>query len=183
MIPRTEAELKAYNARLAKLKAASTVRTHRLSNEEEVLGFGHARDGQSASLQPRQGANLRLPPSLQKPAEAVFLLPYPPSVNHCWARNKNGGMRLTDAGKEFRLSVQLVVNRAGAPKLSGRLSVEIIASPPDKRRRDLDNTLKATLDALQHAGLYADDEQIDDLRICRAAPKKPGSLLVRVRNT
>ena len=107
-------------------------------------------------------------------------LPWAPSVNHCWARNRDGGMRLTDAGKEFRLSVQLVVNRAKVSKMAGRLSVEIIACPPDKRRRDIDNLVKAVLDALQHADLYDDDNQIDDLRICRAAPRIGGSLFVRI---
>ncbi|MEY4713325.1 MAG: hypothetical protein RIS88_2775 [Pseudomonadota bacterium] len=38
---------------------------------------------------------------------------------------------------------------------------------PDRRRRDLDNTLKATQDAMTHAGIWDDDSQIDDLRIVR----------------
>ena len=48
---------------------------------------------------------------------------------------------------------------------TGRLRVEIEAFRPDKRRRDLDNLLKATLDGLAHAGVYEDDSQIIDLRI------------------
>jgi crossover junction endodeoxyribonuclease RusA len=39
---------------------------------------------------------------------------------------------------------------------------------PDRRRRDLDNLLKAVQDALAHAGVYDDDSQIVDLRIRRA---------------
>jgi crossover junction endodeoxyribonuclease RusA len=35
------------------------------------------------------------------------------------------------------------------------------AFPPDRRRRDLDNIQKPVLDALQHAGVYEDDSQID----------------------
>ena len=38
---------------------------------------------------------------------------------------------------------------------------------PDKRRRDLDNLLKATLDSLTHAGVWSDDSQIDALSIRR----------------
>ena len=49
----------------------------------------------------------------------------------------------------------------------GRLRVEVVAHAPDHRRRDLDNLHKATLDALEHAAVYADDGQIDDLRIRR----------------
>lgn len=48
-----------------------------------------------------------------------------------------------------------------------RLKVDIIAYPPDKRRRDLDNLLKAPQDSLQHAGVFHDDSQIADLRIRR----------------
>lgn len=47
----------------------------------------------------------------------------------------------------------------------GHLKVEIEAFRPDKRRRDLDNLLKATLDGLAHAGVYEDDSQIVDLHI------------------
>jgi len=49
MIPTNETELKAYNARLAKMKAASTVRTHICEGpkqaDKKVLGFGQ--DGKS----------------------------------------------------------------------------------------------------------------------------------------
>jgi crossover junction endodeoxyribonuclease RusA len=53
---------------------------------------------------------------------------------------------------------------------------------PDKRARDLDNALKATLDALQKAGCFESDAQIDDLRIVRAGVDKPlGHLEVEVQ--
>jgi len=54
------------------------------------------------------------------------------------------------------------------------------AFPPDRRRRDLDNLQKSTLDALEHAGLYEDDSQIDLLiaRRCEVAPG--GKLIVRM---
>lgn len=38
---------------------------------------------------------------------------------------------------------------------------------PDRRRRDLDNILKALFDALTHAGLWLDDSQIDFISISR----------------
>jgi len=44
----------------------------------------------------------------------------------------------------------------------------IEAFPPDKRRRDLDNLIKAIQDSLQYAGVYEDDSQIDYLTIKRS---------------
>lgn len=51
--------------------------------------------------------------------------------------------------------------------LTGRLAVSIRVYPPDKRRRDLDNLMKCLIDALQHAGMYQDDSQIDRLLVTR----------------
>jgi crossover junction endodeoxyribonuclease RusA len=45
------------------------------------------------------------------------------------------------------------------------MRVEIQAFRPDRRRRDLDNLLKAILDSLTHAGVMQDDALIEDLRI------------------
>jgi crossover junction endodeoxyribonuclease RusA len=50
----------------------------------------------------------------------------------------------------------------------GRVGVRIVAYQPDHRRRDLDNMLKAPLDALQSAGVFENDGDIDDLHILRA---------------
>jgi crossover junction endodeoxyribonuclease RusA len=50
--------------------------------------------------------------------------------------------------------------------------------PPDRRTRDLDNAGKAIFDSLKHAGVYVDDEQIDDLRFLRREVRKPGIVMV-----
>lgn len=92
-------------------------------------------------------------------------LPYPPSVNHYWMTR--GKMRfISQRGKEFRALVVEAAAECGV-KLDGRLSIFLSMYPPDRRRRDLDNTLKAVLDALAHAGCYEDDEQIDEIHIVR----------------
>ena len=109
----------------------------------------------------------------------ALTLPWPPSVNHYW-RHQNGRHHISDQGVAFRIAVRSVVTIARTQTLSGRLAVEIQAYPPDRRSRDLDNALKALLDALTHAGLWLDDEQIDDLRIVRKAPEAPGALVVKV---
>ena len=92
-------------------------------------------------------------------------LPWPPSVNTYW-RNFDGRMIISAKGREYRETVgdQMILQKQ-VKHFTGRLRVEIEAFRPDKRRRDLDNLLKATLDGLAHAGVYEDDSQIIDLRI------------------
>ena len=92
-------------------------------------------------------------------------LPWPPSVNTYW-RTFNGRMIISAKGREYRKAVadQVLIQR-GAKHYAKKMVVEIEAWRPDNRRRDLDNLLKATLDALAHAGVYKDDSQIVDLRI------------------
>lgn len=92
-------------------------------------------------------------------------LPFPPTVNTYW-RTFNGRMLISKKGREYRkLVADHVLMYKGRKQLQGKVKVTIEAFRPDKRRRDLDNLLKAPLDALTNAGVYADDELIVDLRI------------------
>lgn len=108
-----------------------------------------------------------------------FTLPWPPSVNTYW-RNFNGRMIISAKGREYRETVgdQMTLQKM-VYRFSGPLRVVIEAYRPDKRRRDLDNLLKATLDGLAHAGVYEDDSQIVDLRIYWA-PDIGGMLKVKI---
>ncbi len=97
-----------------------------------------------------------------------FVLPYPPTVNTYW-RRRGSTYFVSKAGERYRRDVALIVRQQRLKlNLSGRLAIKIIAEPPDKRRRDLDNILKAPLDALTHAGLLIDDEQFDEVNIMRS---------------
>lgn len=69
-----------------------------------------------------------------------------------------------------------------------RIRLDILACPPDRRKRDLDNILKALIDSLQHASIYNDDNQIDIIRIERAAligvgepPINAGKVYIKLR--
>ncbi len=102
----------------------------------------------------------------------VIELPWPPSVNTYWRRHGNRYF-ISEAGQTFREALYYLCARHRglfAPHM--RLSVNIEAFPPDKRRRDLDNILKSLLDSLQHAGVYDDDSQIDYLAITRNTTAK-----------
>lgn len=106
-------------------------------------------------------------------------LPFPPSVNTYW-RNFNGRMLISKRGREYRKAVadQIMIQR-GNKHLKGKIRLTIEAWRPDNRKRDLDNLLKAPLDALTHAGVYEDDQLIVDLRIFWAEDQA-GKLKVKI---
>lgn len=112
-----------------------------------------------------------------------FTLPWPPSTNRIWRNVVSRGKPqtlLSVEGRKFRaLAAQhCLVARVAGKRLTGRLAVELVAMPPDRRARDLDNVLKATLDALTHAGVWVDDSQIDRLVVTRGEVMKEGRLVV-----
>ncbi len=105
-------------------------------------------------------------------------LPWPPSVNRYW-RTFRGRMLLSADGRAYKQDVSEVCH--GLRPFTGPLSVHIMAYRPDKRRRDLDNLLKATLDACT-GHLWVDDSQIQQLDIKWAFNvMKGGRITVEVR--
>ena len=89
-------------------------------------------------------------------------LPYPPSVNSYW-RMVGSKVLISKPGREYRAAVQSALAAAQIEPISGPMLMVLIIHPPDRRRRDLDNVLKAIFDGCQHGGLYADDNQIKQL--------------------
>ena len=108
-------------------------------------------------------------------------LPYPPSVNHYWRRVGLHTL-ISREGRTFRRNVCALLGGGGMrkPPSGGRIALAMDAFPPDRRRRDLDNLHKPVLDALEHAGIYADDSQIDLLVTRRREMVPGGSLLVTI---
>lgn len=101
---------------------------------------------------------------------SLVILPWPPSVNRYW-RTFRGRMLISADGRSYRQEAVIAAmpgQRFGAAKV--RVSID--AWLPDNRRRDVDNLLKAPLDALCHAGIYDDDSQIVELSIRRAGLDK-----------
>ena len=112
--------------------------------------------------------------------EALRLtLPWPPSVNHYWRRVGNRTL-ISKEGRLFRKRVLATLTTQHIEPMTGPLAVRIVAHPPDRRRRDLDNIAKSLLDALEHGGVYEDDSQIDRLAIERASVVKGGAVIVEI---
>ena len=93
-----------------------------------------------------------------------FKLPFPPSVNRLWRisgkrmyRSKNYTEWLRDC--DFALKPY-----KGFHKISTSVAVTILASRPDKRRRDLDNLAKPLLDVCQKY-FIVDDSQVSKLEM------------------
>lgn len=98
--------------------------------------------------------------------EMKLILPWPPSVNRMW-RNVSGRSILSADGRRYREEVLWKVKDSHGSFVTP-LSVEILAWYPDRRRRDIDNVMKAPLDALTHAGIWTDDSLIESLSITKA---------------
>lgn len=89
-------------------------------------------------------------------------------------------MVISDEGRKYRKAVSdTVMIHQGKKSIEGKVKMTIEAWRPDNRRRDLDNLLKAVLDALGHAGVYHDDSLVMDLRIYWA-PEIGGMLKVKI---
>ena len=106
-------------------------------------------------------------------------IPWPPSVNHF--QGQNGNKRFLSAKTRlFRQKVSDTVSELNLGTLTQACEVFIALYPPDKRKRDIDNYIKQTLDALQHAGVFEDDSQVNKLTVIKHEPIKYGKCSVVV---
>lgn len=95
-------------------------------------------------------------------------LPFPPSTNNLFVTM--GRKRVSSPqARAYAKTVSEHVRDLRAPQApAGELRAVIAAWVPDRRRRDVENLLKAPIDGLVKAGVMADDSLIVDLRIYRA---------------
>lgn len=101
----------------------------------------------------------------------------PPSVNHYWLAS--GKRRfISKQGKAYQHIIKLLLGNREPSQKRLKIDVEICFS--DRRKRDLDNCLKALLDALVKAELCIDDEQFDVIHVKRGEVVKGGLTKVKV---
>lgn len=111
----------------------------------------------------------------------TLTLPWPPSVNRYWRRHGHTIHRSAEATQYIRLVQAQLRTQFRFSSLACPLVVLVEALPPDKRLRDLDNLLKALLDACTKAELWRDDSLIHDLRIVKRSVIRGGKILLHVR--
>lgn len=89
-------------------------------------------------------------------------LPRPPSLNRLWRITKTGQMYKSPEYTAWKTAAQWdIKSQMRGPKICGLFKLTLIADRPDKRRRDLDNLLKAALDSLN--GIAIEDDKDCDM--------------------
>lgn len=111
----------------------------------------------------------------------TLTLPFPPSVNTIWRAFKNRVI-LSKKGRDYYKRAAVILLEQGIKTPTPEpVSVRIRVYPPDRRRRDLDNTLKAVLDAMSKR-VYCDDWQIVKIEATKHEPITGGRIEVDVEH-
>lgn len=104
---------------------------------------------------------------------AELRLPFPPPLTACYTNNGRRGRVKTQRYRAWEQRAWLAMR--GKPEIKGRVSIAIQATPPDRRKRDLDNLLKPTLDVLSYRGcIIEDDSLVEALFIKWVREGEPG---------
>ena len=112
----------------------------------------------------------------------IIELPIWPPTTNTYYRNVNGRMVMSAKGRQFledglRHIAPLIKDH---PTWTDRLGVNVMLFPPDRRKRDLDNYLKAVLDLMTKAKVWEDDSQIDILQVSREARIQKGRVTIEI---
>lgn len=97
----------------------------------------------------------------------ILTLPYPPTLNNLF-RNAAKGRVKTDAYNGWLAEALVALRGQRASKHPGSFRATIILTRPDRRRRDIDNTVKALMDALKKGGVIEDDHLAQSLTVAWA---------------
>lgn len=109
----------------------------------------------------------------------MITLPFPPSTNALW-RAVNGRNIMSAPYRKWKALAlgELLIQRPA--KVSGPYRMTVVATRPDRRIRDLSNTLKALEDVLVTAGVVRDDSDAQSILLewSSAAPDKAAGVRI-----
>lgn len=102
-------------------------------------------------------------------------MPWPPSTNSIW-RNVGSKTVLSKTARAYRNKArgELLAQGMANKKLSGRVAMRVTLYPGDNRAFDIDNKLKALLDALTYSKVWLDDGQVDQILVMRSKERRKG---------
>ena len=93
-------------------------------------------------------------------------LPFPPSVNRLWRAKKGGGVyRSQEYVYWSKAAAWEIAVQVKTRSIQGKYKLTIEAVAPDKRRRDLDNLIKALSDSLVSANVVESDHLCRELNM------------------
>ncbi len=116
------------------------------------------------------------------PTFVEFSLPWAPSVNNVWQVGKTKGrstVYLSEKYKEFLSDVRVLSLQGKIPavKIAPSYKVVIHCYPPNARKYDIDNRVKATFDALTRIGFWEDDSLVHEVTAKKEPIRKEGGLI------
>lgn len=88
-----------------------------------------------------------------------IVLPFSPISTNSMYICARGRIILSKAARTFKRDVAEYLRRLGAKRIKGDVSLKFVFMWRDRRRRDLDNYLKVSTDALKEI-LFGDDSKI-----------------------
>ena len=107
----------------------------------------------------------------------TLTLPYPPSMNRIWRSSKTGIYNDSKASA-YQTTVKTLAMVAGCSKpMAGPIRLWVSLHPPGKKSIDLDNSMKAAIDALNGMA-WLDDSQLVEIMARKAEPVEGGKLIV-----
>jgi crossover junction endodeoxyribonuclease RusA len=124
----------------------------------------------------------------------ILELPFPPTANTYYRTVRMGKLCrviLSNRGRKYKEEVAREVSTIQndnatrwecLPFLpSDRLRVDIKLYAPTRRKYDIDNRIKALLDALAFAVVFPDDEAVDEITVTRQEIIKGGKVIVELQ--
>lgn len=124
--------------------------------------------------------------------DLTIALSFPPSVNHYWrhvalpvGKGKTGfrvQALISADGRRYKTTVcREVLAQRAALGIKTPVRMRVALCPPDRRRRDVDNYVKALLDSLVEAKVLEDDSLVRDLRLVWGDVAPGGKAVVTIR--
>lgn len=106
-----------------------------------------------------------------------YELPYPPTTNHLFA-NVGRGRTKTDAYRAWREAAGYSIIEQGRKRIHGHVTLSIALVRPDKRRRDLSNSIKAIEDLLVSMAVIDDDSLVQRISIQWVSDGAPCTVII-----